>query len=328
MKALQFLAQIMLLTGMFQFAYPIENANLAYNIKNASKLFISEIIISRDNSYSTTDFTNIFGQNPTEENPVKPTQVVEEKKNFNFEVLPFGDDFSCILKIGSRGILISGGKKENLNDIVKFLGKNKLEYLEAIVMLDPTDSPENIYELIDMKIATKVILPATTLEKKEENFKILNNLVEIKEKLKSKGASIISAGNNTEINFYNAVIKTYIGKNSANLSMNISYKGKNIFIQNDSDKKALEDFKEKEVDTYIIPKNITPIKELFEKLNIKKAIIANSKETSEFKKENRTIINKKVKDENIIDISKELFARISMKADEKDFNITAEKKVD
>ena len=121
MSSLKLLLEAALLANIAMTGYPKETANLRSSITNASNVFKTEINIPKNDNLSNVNFKNIFGTNPTDEtaDPV----VVEEKKDFTYTVIPLDNDFSSILKIGERGILIGAGKKENKAKILQYLGK-------------------------------------------------------------------------------------------------------------------------------------------------------------------------------------------------------------
>ena len=162
MSSLKLLLEAALIANIAISGYPKETTNLRNSITNASNVFKTEITIPKNDNLSNVNFKNIFGTNPTDEtaDPV----VVEEKKDFTYTVIPLDNDFSSILKIGERGILIGAGKKENKAKILQYLGKNNLQYLDAIIMLGAEDEETNIYEFAEMKLTTKVIMVNPDLE--------------------------------------------------------------------------------------------------------------------------------------------------------------------
>lgn len=314
MSSLKLLLEAALIANIAISGYPKETANLRNSITNASNVFKTEINIPKNDNLSNVNFKNIFGTNPTDEtaDPV----VVEEKKDFTYTVIPLDNDFSSILKIGERGILIGAGKKENKAKILQYLGKNNLQYLDAIIMLGADDEESNIYEFAEMKLTTKVIMVNPDLEKNSDNFNIMNRLSEIKTKLKEMGINVENLNDKTKVDFINSTITGYLEKGKKTASLVIKVGEQKILIKNDMSKEKIKDITNVEYDAIVAEEEKTIEEELLEKGKPRKLVLYSKDRLIQMSKENKEKIEKYVKPEDIIEVGIESYAKMDMKRTE------------
>ena len=277
MSSLKLLLEAALLANIAMTGYPKETANLRSSITNASNVFKTEITILK----------NIFGTNPTDElaDPV----IVEEKKDFTYTVIPLDNDFSSILKIGERGILIGAGKKENKAKILQYLGKNNLQYLDAIIMLGAEDEESNIYEFAEMKLTTKIIMVNPDLEKNADNFNVMNRLSEI---------------------------TGYLEKGKKTASLVIKVGEQKILIKNEMSKEKIKDITNVEYDAIVTEEEKAIEEELLEKGKPRKVVLYSKDRLIQMSKENKEKIEKYVKPEDIIQVGIESYVKMDMKRTE------------
>lgn len=316
-----FLGSWLLLGGIAQI-YPVETKEVENNFINSSKVFQSELKISEGENLSTVDFKNIFGPNPGEETPI--TRVTEVNNDFKITVMPLVDEQVILMKIGNRAVLFSPGKKVNVKKILEYLGKNQLEYVEAIIVSESNveeqvgqngevEYDSNIMEFIEMGLTNKVIITMPSLEKKTENFEIMNRLYKFRNKVKEKGATVISMSDKTKISFMTAEIQALIEKEKTKASFVIKNLDNAHIISNGLELKQIKEEKISGVDTYIIGNNEDLNKEKLNEMGAKKIIITNtSKDGKDLKIEEikNTAKEKGLKDEDIIEISSTVYAEI------------------
>ena len=314
MSSLKLLLEAALIANIAITGYPKETTNLSNSITNASNVFKTEINIPKNDNLSNVNFKNIFGTNPTDEtaDPV----IVEEKKDFTYTVIPLDNDFASILKIGERGILIGAGKKENKAKILQYLGKNNLQYLDAIIMLGADDEESNIYEFAEMKLTTKVILVNPDLEKNSDNFNIMNKLSSMKTKLKEMGINVENLNDKTKIDFVTATITGYLEKGKKTATLTIKVGEQKILIQNDMSKEKLKDILNVEYDVLVAEEEKDIDKDIFEKGKPRKLVIYSKDRLEPRNKGNKEKGDKYLKPEDIIEVNNDTYAKMDMKRTE------------
>lgn len=304
--------EVALVCSMVGSIYPKQAKDIKSSVINNSS-FLTTINVKQDDNLATTDFSKIFGDNPTDENANNTKTATFKHKNLNLRILPLDDDNIIILKIGDKAILIGTGKEKNLNKLLENLGNMNITSLEAIVFNNILDDTKNLYTLLEMNMTKKVLLPSPNTEKNIDNYHIYDKLEEIKLKANELHAEIFGLKNNTNINFEGYNITSYIPKNTYAASLLLNYNEDYFFIAEEMPKNAQKELTLPKVFAYITNSKVIPEYSLLQKIMPKKIIITNKE--NGVPESTLTLLKRFVEDDSLFKISNSVGVDFNKNAD-------------
>lgn len=266
--------EVALVCSMVGSIYPKQAKDIKSSVINNSS-FLTTINVKQDDNLATTDFSKIFGNNPTDENANNTNTASFKHKNLNLRILPLDNDNIIILKIGDKAILIGTGKEKNFNKLLENLGNMNITSLEAIIFNNVLDDTKNLYTLLEMKMSKKILLPAPNTEKNIDNYHIYDKLEEVKLKAKELNSEIYELKNNTNINFNGYNITSYLPQNTYAASLLLNYNEDYFFIAEEMPKNAQKELTLPKLFAYITNSKVISEYSFLQKAMPKKIIITN-----------------------------------------------------
>lgn len=304
--------EVALVCSMVSTIYPNQAKDIKSSVVSNSS-FLTTINVKQDDNLATTDFTKIFGENPTDENSNNSTSNAFKHKNLNLRILPLDNDNISILKIGEKAILFGAGKEENLNKILENLGNMNITSLEAIVFNNILDDTKNLYTLLEMNLSKKVLLSSPSTEKNVDNYHIFDKTEEVKSRCRELNAEVFDLKNNTNINFQGYNITSYLPRNTYSASLLLNYNEDYFFFADEMPPEVQKELTLPTVFAYITNSKVVPEYNLLQKIKPKKIIIT-TKDVP-INEEHLTLLNKFVENDSLFKINNNTGINFNKEAD-------------
>lgn len=270
------MAEILLGITIVGSSFPTQTKEIQTTVNNSSSFFITPIQIKKDDNLATMNFAKIFGDNPTDENA---NNIQSINYDMYFKILNTTDEGIYIFKMGDKTIVINPGSNHNSRLLLEELGRMQVNKIDAIILTDIKKSTDNLHTLVEMGLSKLVLLPNIQIQKNTQSLELVQNLKDLKDKIKSKGADINDLNDQTKINFSRSTITTFLPDNVDNISLQIENNENTIFIIGNLPEVVQRSANLKASNSVILEQSNSITKEILTKLNPEKLyIITNSKE--------------------------------------------------